>query len=152
MTAAVEQGFEPETIDSFEIGLKSTWWQGRATTNIALFTSDYQDLQIPGSVGVDTTGDGNNDSFVGTVTNAGESDISGIELEGKFLLSESLTAQVALSFLDADIKEWIVNGVNVADSREVQNTPETMANIGLIYTRPLTSGSPHGGGELVLQG
>ncbi len=141
LTAAVEQGFEPETIDSFEIGLKSTWWQGRATTNIALFTSDYQDLQIPGSVGVDTTGDGNNDSFVGTVTNAGESDISGIELEGKFLLSESLTAQVALSFLDADIKEWIVNGVNVADSREVQNTPETMANIGLIYTRPLTSGS-----------
>ncbi len=141
LTAAVEQGFDPETIDSFELGLKSTWWSGRATTNIAIFKSDYQDLQIPGSVGVDTTGDGNNDSFVGTVTNAGQSDISGIELEGRFLLSESFTVQFALSLLDAEIKEWIVNGINVADAREVQNTPETMANIGLAYTRDLNVGS-----------
>lgn len=141
LTSTVEQGFEPETIDSFELGLKSTWWNGRATTNIAVFSSVYKDLQIPGSVGVDTTGDGNNDSFVGTVTNAGESDINGIELEGRFLLTESLTAQVALSFLDAEIKEWIVNGVNVASSREVQNTPETMANIALSYNRSLTIGS-----------
>ncbi|GAA6136939.1 TonB-dependent receptor [Arenicella sp. 4NH20-0111] len=141
LTSTVEEGFEPETIDSFELGLKSTWWAGRATTNVAVFTSSYEDLQIPGSVGVDTTGDGNNDSFVGTVTNAGESDIKGIELEGRFLLSESLTAQIALSFLDAEIKEWIVNGVNVASAREVQNTPETMANIGLSYLRALSTGS-----------
>ena len=141
LTPAVEQGFEPETIDSFEVGLKSTWWNDRATTNIAVFSSDYQDLQIPGSVGVDTDGDGNNDSFVGTVTNAGESKIQGIELEGNFLLTENLAATVALSLLDAEIEEWIVNGVNVADQREVQNTPETMANIGLSYRTDLNMGS-----------
>lgn len=139
-TAAVEQGFEPETLDSFEIGMKSTWWGGRAITNIALFASDYEDLQIPGSIGVDTTGDGNNDTFVGTVTNAGKAEINGIELEGNFLLTEKLTAQVALSFLDADIVEWIVDGVNVADQREVQNTPESMANIALSYRTPAMNG------------
>lgn len=145
-TPVVEQGFEPETIDSYELGVKSTWWGGRAVTNVALFTSDYQDLQIPGSVGVDTTGDGNNDSFVGTVTNAGQSEISGIELEANVLLSEKLTAQIAFSLLDAEIEEWIVNGVNVANQREVQNTPETMANIALSYRTEAFNG------DLVLTG
>ncbi len=139
-TAEVEQGFDPEEIDSFEIGLKATLLDGRATTNIAIFSSDYQDLQIPGSVGVDTTGDGNNDSFVGTVTNAGQADISGIEFEGNFLLSESFSAQFSMSLLDAEIEEWIVNGVNVADQREVQNTPETMIFAGLNYNTELDSG------------
>ncbi len=140
-TSAVEQGFDAETIDSFELGLKSTWWSGRAITNIAVFSSDYKDLQIPGSVGVDTTGDGNNDSFVGTVTNAGQSDIKGFELEGSFLLTDSLTAQLAVSLLDAEIEEWIVNGVDVANDREVQNTPETMFNLGLTYRSKLNVGS-----------
>jgi iron complex outermembrane receptor protein len=91
-------------------------------------------------VGVDTTGDGNNDSFVGTVTNAGRADISGIELEGRFLLTEKLTAQIALSLLDAEIEEWIFNGTNIADQREVQNTPESMANIALSYRTPMYGG------------
>ncbi len=140
-TAEVVEGFEPETIDSWELGLKATVLDGRGTTNIAVFSSDYQDMQIPGSVGVDTTGDGNNDSFVGTVTNAGQADINGIEFEGNFLLTDNLTLQLALSLLDAEIKEWIVNGVNVAGQREVQNTPESMAYIGLGYTKDLASGS-----------
>jgi iron complex outermembrane receptor protein len=50
-TPEVERAFDPEELDSFEVGLKSTWWEGRAVTNVALFYSDYQDMQIPGSVG-----------------------------------------------------------------------------------------------------
>lgn len=140
-TSEVVEGFEPETIDAIEFGVKATLFDGRATANVAVFNSDYQDLQIPGSVGVDTTGDGNNDSFVGTVTNAGQADISGIEFEGNFLLTDKLSAQVALSLLDAEIEEWILNGVDVSDQREVQNTPETMAYVGLNYTHDLRSGS-----------
>jgi len=52
-----------------------------------------------------------------------------------------LSLQLAVSLLDAEIKEWIVNGVNVAAQREVQNTPESMAFIGLNYTKQLASGS-----------
>lgn len=137
----VENGFDAETLDSFEVGLKSTWWDGRARTNIAVFYSNYKDMQIPGSLPVDTDGDGTNDSFVGTVTNAGKAEIKGIEFEGNFLLSESLTLQTALNFLDAEIKEWLLNGENVADQREVQNTPEFMAYAGLTYMVPLSSGS-----------
>jgi iron complex outermembrane receptor protein len=140
VTPQVEEGFDPETLDSYEIGLKSTWWEGRALTNVAVFYSDYQDMQIPGSVGFDSDGDGVNDSFVGTVTNAGEAEISGIEVEGNFLFTENFSAQLALSFLDAEIKEWQFNGEDVSDNREIQNTPEEMAYIGFTYVTGLLDG------------
>jgi len=133
LTPAVEKGVDPEQLDSYEIGFKSVYWDGRAVTNIALFYSDYTDMQVPGSVGIDTDGDGINDDFVGTLTNAGEAEISGIEIEGNFLFTENFSMQVAASFLDAEIKEWIVNGVDVSDQREVQNTPEEMAFVGFTY-------------------
>ncbi len=130
----VEQGFKPEQLDSFEVGVKSTWLDGRARTNIAAFYSEYKDMQVPGSLPVDTDNDGVGDDFIGTVTNAGESEIAGVEFEGEFLLTEGLSVQLSFSVLDTDIKEWILNGVNVADQREIQNTPERMAYLGLNYS------------------
>ncbi len=140
VTPAVEKGVEPEQLDSYEIGLKSTYWDGRAITNVAVFYSEYTDMQVPGSVGIDTNGDGINDDFVGTLTNAGEAEISGIEIEGNFLFTENFSMQVAASFLDTDIKEWIVNDVDVSDQREIQNTPEEMAYIGFTYNTQAFSG------------
>jgi iron complex outermembrane receptor protein len=140
-TPAVEQGFDPEELDSWEVGVKSTWWDGRAVTNVALFYSDYQDMQIPGSVGVDTDGDGVNDSFVGTVTNAAQSEISGIEIEGNILFTENFSAQFAASFLDAEIKEWLVGDVDVSADRAIQNTPEEMVFVGLSYNTDLAGGN-----------
>lgn len=144
ITPAVEEGVDPESLDSYEVGLKSTYWDGRAVTNVAVFYSEYTDMQVPGSVGIDTDGDGINDDFVGTLTNAGEAEISGIEIEGTFLFTENFSVQVAASFLDAEIKEWIVNDVDVSDDREVQNTPEEMAYIAFNYNTAAM------GGELML--
>ena len=141
VTPEAEAGFDPETVDSYEVGLKSTWLDGRARTNIALFYSDYHDMQIPGSVGVDSDGDGVNDGFVGAVTNAGKAEIMGIEFEGIFAITNNLTATAAFSLLDADMKEFILNGVNVADQRAVQNTPEEMFNLALNYDMALFNGS-----------
>jgi len=140
VTPKVEEGFDEETLDSYEIGVKSTWLDGRAITNVALFYSEYSDMQIPGSIGIDTDGDGNNDDFVGTVTNAGEAEISGIELEGNILFTPNFSGQVALSFLDTDFKEYIVAGVDISDQRKIQNTPEEMAYIGLTYNMDVGSG------------
>lgn len=140
-TPAVERGFEPESLDSWEIGLKSSWLDGRAITNIALFMSDYEDMQIPGSVGVDTDDDGINDNFVGTVTNAGKAEIQGIEVEATILVSEGFTVEFAGSLLDASITEWLVNDVNIANQRTVQNTPEKMAYLAMVYSTPAGSGT-----------
>lgn len=101
-TPEVAKGFDDEQLDSYEIGLKTTWLDGRAVTNVALFYSEYTNMQIPGSVGIDSDGDGVNDGFVGTVTNAGEAEVSGLEIEGNVILTEALSAQFSASFLDAE--------------------------------------------------
>ncbi len=136
----VENGFEPENLTTYEVGLKSTFAEGRARVNIAAFYSDYEDMQVPGSLPVDTDGDGTNDDFIGTVTNAGKATIKGIEVEGTFLVTDNFVIQANVSILDAKIDEWLLNGVNVAADRAVQNTPEFMSFLAATYTVPLTEG------------
>jgi iron complex outermembrane receptor protein len=140
VTPEAERGFDPETLDSIELGYKATLLDGRARANIAVFFSDYEDVQIPGSVGIDTDGDGINDDFVGAVQNAGAAEINGIEFEGDLLITDNLSAQLAFSLLDAEYTEYIVDGVDVSDERPIQNTPDSMAYFGLTYNTGLFSG------------
>jgi len=128
-----QQGFKPEVVDSYEAGLKSTFADGRISTNIAGFFSNYKDIQIPGSVGIDTDGDGIQDDFVGTTTNAGKAEIWGLEFEGVALVSENLTAKASGGYINADYKTWIVQGVNIANTKVFQNTPEWNGNFSLDY-------------------
>ena len=146
VTPEAEKGYEPEILDSYEAGLKATWAGGRVLTNLAVFYSDYQDMQIPGSVGVDSNGDGVNDSFVGAVTNAGQSTIRGIEFEGNFLLTDSLSLQAMTSLIDAEIDEWLITGpggvtIDVADQRVIQNTPAAVLYLGATYSTGLAGGT-----------
>ena len=97
-------------------------------------------MQIPGSVGVDNDGDGVNDGFVGAVTNAAASTISGLEIEGNVLLGEALSLQYSAGFLDASFDEYLVGGVDVSNDRDVQNTPEEMVFGGVNYHLPAFSG------------
>lgn len=138
---AVEEGFAPEVLDAFEVGVKATLMDGRARTNIALFHSTLTDMQIPGSLAIDTDGDGTNDDFVGTVTNAGQATIMGIEFEGQIAATDNLILTASFSLTDADIDEWFIDGVNQAENYEVQNTPDKMASIEANYSVPISSGS-----------
>ena len=140
-TPEAAEGYDPEDLDSYEAGIKADWLDGRVRTNAAVFYSEYSDMQIPGSLGIDTNGDGVNDTFVGAVTNAGESEIAGLEFEGTALLTDGLTASAALSLLDTELKEWLVGGVDVSDQREFQNTPDTMGYLGLDYSTGAFSGT-----------
>ena len=123
--------FDPEEVKSLEFGWKTTLFGGRMTSNLAVFLGDYTDVQVPGSIGLDTDGDGINDQFVGITTNAGEADIDGIEWEGQAILADNLGASGAdlslawaIGYIDAEYKEFIdATGQKVADQRVFQNTP-----------------------------
>ncbi|MGH6781266.1 MAG: TonB-dependent receptor, partial [Sphingomonadaceae bacterium] len=41
--ARFSEGFGPETLDSFEVGIKSSWLDNRLRANVALFRSNYKD-------------------------------------------------------------------------------------------------------------
>lgn len=147
----VREGFEPETVESIELGAKSIWADGKLTTNIALFTMDYTDVQVPGSVLLDTDGDGQVDGFAGKVTNAGKAEVNGFEIEAIAQFTDSFSAALAIGVIDADYTEWLEAQtdpgtgepvfVDISDEREFQNTPETTAALNLRWEVPIGSGS-----------
>jgi len=153
--------FEPEKIITYEGGIKSTWAEGRINTNLAVFYSDYTNVQVPGSIGVDTDGDGINDSFSGVTTNAGIASFTGVEFESKAILAQgmsiegdSLVADFALGWIDAQYDEFFTavtdatSGLtslqNLADQRVIQNTPKWSTNLRLTYNRPTEMFSTNG--------
>ena len=135
--AQARAGYKPETIGTYELGLKSSFNGGRITTNTAVFYSDYKDVQIPGSVAIDTNGDGKDDSFAGLTTNAGKAKIKGFEFEAVAHLTKEFSLSGMYSYIDAKYNEYIVAGVNVADQRHFQNTPRNSANLRATYEVPM---------------
>ncbi|MFP5390857.1 MAG: TonB-dependent receptor [Gammaproteobacteria bacterium] len=142
--AQARAGFKPETIDTLELGLKSQLWDNRITSNVALFHSKYKDVQIPGSIAVDTNGDGRDDSFAGVVTNAGRAKIDGVEIEAMARVTNAFYLSGMYSHIRARYTEFmltnLVNGVptltNVAGERYFQNTPRNSANLRANYDIP----------------
>lgn len=69
--AASQIPYQPDSLDSYEIGLKTSWTGGRFTLNIAAFQIDWSDIQANLTV---------EPAFRITV-NAGDARIRGIEVE-----------------------------------------------------------------------
>lgn len=132
--ATIREGVEPEFVDSFEVGMKNVLLNGALRTNTAVFFAEYTDVQIPGSIITTVAGQ---TTFQGTLTNAGAAEFLGLEFEAEMAFSDELTGFLSIGLLDAEYTEFILNGVNVADQRAIQNTPETTANARLNYTIPV---------------
>lgn len=136
--------FDPEEVDSYEIGWKSSMLDGRVQSALAGFYMDYKDIQVPGSVGIDTNNDGINDTFTGVTTNAGAGTLLGVEFESTAVLGEEIfnasdifTAGVSAGYINAKYDEFIdAFGVDVADQRVFQNTPEWTGSLRLSYDTP----------------
>jgi iron complex outermembrane receptor protein len=123
--------FQPETVDSYEIGWKASLFDRRLRFALTGFYADYKDVQIPGSVGVDANGDGIFESFAGVTTNAAKAELKGIEFETFATLARdfagagsNVTFAGTLGYIDAQYKQFVVNNVDIADLRAIQNTPE----------------------------
>lgn len=140
--------FDPETVDSFELGWKASLLDNRLNISLAGFLGQYKDVQIPGSVGVDTNNDGVNDSFIGITSNAASADVNGFEFEGNALVGRDfagagsrLGINWSLGYLDAKYNTFIDNfGNDVADQRVFQNTPEFTGHFGFVLGVPAAGG------------
>ncbi len=140
--------FDPETVDSFELGWKASLLDNRLNISVAGFMSQYKDVQIPGSVGFDANGDGINESFIGITSNAADADVNGIEFEGNALVGKDFagdgsrfTVNWSLGVLDAKFNTFIdAFGRDVANQRVFQNTPDVTAHMGFDLGLPMAGG------------
>lgn len=140
--------FEPEEVDSYEVGYKGSLLDGALNVAIAGFYTDYKNVQIPGSVACTV---GGLPSFCGVINNAGKATLKGLEFEANARLGQDMiasgdrvTLSGSLGYIDAQYDEYITNigGVptDVAEFREVQNTPKWTASGTFSYSTPVGEG------------
>jgi iron complex outermembrane receptor protein len=126
--------YDPEEADSYEIGLKFDTWDGRARLNTAAFYVEYSDMQRATIV---STPDGLQETVV---FNAAEVTAWGLELEGTVLLTEGLTLNANVGYLDTEYDEF---GLDLdlepstpevsLDGEDVTRAPEWTAGIDLTW-------------------
>ena len=127
---------DAETLSSYELGYKSEWLDRRLRLNAAVFTSDYDDMQLtlldtsPGAPPGATN-----------YVNAGEARLRGLEIELTAALAEGLTLRGSFARLLNEFKEVIdpVSKLDVADEFLLVGAPRTTWNADLEYVFPATS-------------
>nr|WP_314435175.1 TonB-dependent receptor [uncultured Brevundimonas sp.] len=89
----------PETVESYEVGVKSTLWNGRLMLNGAIYSSDFKDFQAQA---LDMT------SVTPrlALTNAGLMRARGVEIETTLRLTQHLTVGGSASYNDAQYKDY----------------------------------------------
>ncbi len=140
--------FDPETVNSYEVGYKGTLADGRLRLALTGFYADYKDVQVPGSAGYDSNGDGTNDTFIGITINAGKARMKGVEFEAFARLApdfagtgSDINLTAAVGYIDGKYLQFInLLGVDVAQYRHIQNTPEFTASVTLSAMVPVGEG------------
>ncbi len=86
--------FEPEEVDSIEIGLKTRLLDNSLQANISYYNYQYKDLQLSYF-----------DLGSSLVSNVGEADGQGLEIDARWLPTDRLDLFMTASFMDTEISD-----------------------------------------------
>ena len=130
-TATFDNIFKPENVTTYEVGAKMRGFDGTVQTNVALFKSDYKDLQVsfrgivPGSI-----------SVVTVTQNAAKAGITGAEIESRWL-SPIGRFDLSLALLDAKYDSYSPPNanppVNFTGNRLIKS-PRVSGNLAYQYS------------------
>ncbi len=130
---------EPERVDSFEIGTKTQFFDGRVTANAAVFYYEWNNMQL-NIQGV--TAAGLNGS---TLKNAALGKARGLELEVHARPIDPLRFGLNVGLLHAEYTEFIerlANGtINDYSGNKFARAPDTTIGVEAEYEFPLASGA-----------
>jgi iron complex outermembrane receptor protein len=113
--------YEPETIESTELGLKGRYFDNRMMLNIAYFDNEHEDMQISYFTA---------DAAAASQVLNNSADISGLEVETTTLINDTTRLMVNLSTLDSEF-----TGNQIASDgfllEQVPYSPETTLYVSL---------------------
>lgn len=94
------EAFDDEILTTYEIGIKSSWADGKVRANASAFYYDYEDFQA-------FTQSDNNGFPVSRLQNAGNATIYGAELELTLAPTDYLEAQLGFGYLDSETEDFV---------------------------------------------
>lgn len=124
----VPKAVDPETSDSYELGIKSYWLDRRVQFNAAAFYYVFKDQQQLVQEGAALI-----------VENVGEVEGHGLEAEIRFLPTENLDISMNLGYLDTEIKENDSSPELVGET--TSRAPTRTSSLIATYNQPLDSGA-----------
>jgi iron complex outermembrane receptor protein len=125
-----KMSYDPEEADTYELGLKSEFFDRRLRANLAVFSNDYNDIQVVVREGISPL-----------VRNAGEATIRGAELELTALPIDQLRIDVGVGYTDAEYTSVLATAAPVTTESKFQNAPERTASAAVTYSVDMVSGS-----------
>lgn len=135
--------FNPEHLDTFEVGVKADLLNRHLRLNLAAFYNDYKDMQVTQNL---TYLSGANSA---SIRNAGGAKTKGFELEMTVVPTEGITLNSSVAYLDAYYTKYdtfILNSagktvpVSLAGNR-LMNAPKWNATAGFTVKQPVGSGN-----------
>jgi iron complex outermembrane receptor protein len=139
--------FAPETVDTYEVGVKSEWLDHRLRANLAVFYNNYSDLQqtiyistVPGAPT--------------ELTNAGRAHTDGAELETTLIPIDGLTWSNNAGYLNTEFDQFLDAGPRGASAsgKQLPFAPRWNLTTAADYQLPLgIPGAAHVGWELAYQ-
>jgi iron complex outermembrane recepter protein len=112
----VDPRFKPETVNSYEIGLRTQFFDRRLTFNVTLFDAKYQNLQLNTFTG-----------FGFFISNIGTAESKGVEVEAGLRVTDWLRIGGNLNYLDAKYGSTvpsILSGEPALGGKPLNNAPE----------------------------
>lgn len=128
--------YGPDSLWNYEIGAKTSFWDRRGTFNVALYRTDWKDVQT--SVSTLQTG-GGNFSFIYNLAGV---TVEGVEVEGSLRLPENVRLNASYNYNNARLDGDQVDqtGFIVApglDGDKLAYIPKMTASAGAEWTPPI---------------
>lgn len=144
--------FEPETITAYELGLKGTFWEGRATVSSAVFYNDWREIVLRQLIEVDPISGVQFEQPTSFNVNAGDADVWGAEAELNVNVTDNFSGRFTVGWADATMKNAIQDAYRDFPSfaaegfdelagdvsgNQLQRQPEWLLSGSLNYSREL---------------
>jgi iron complex outermembrane receptor protein len=131
--------FGPETLDAYELGIKSQLFDRTLRLNAAVFFNQYKDIQLGINDCTTYAGVGFGVPCI-LPANVGDADVQGAELELNWYPVDGLEIDAAVSILDFEYTR-LDPATGVPDNGISPYTPETKWSLGAQYAFTFAGGS-----------
>jgi len=127
-----DPSFDAETVDAYEVGLKTRLFDNRVTFNIAAFLQEFSDFQVLEFTGAQFQ-----------TFNVDKAESKGVEIEASGRLSDNLSFNAGLTLLDAKYPDDCADATDAVRVQnlcgfDLTNAPGTVGILGAKYEGSLT--------------
>lgn len=143
----VRDQYEPETSQSYELGLKAQWLDNRLQTNVTVFRNNFKNKQESA-----VQFDGSTNTVATVFSNVADVTYQGIELEINAVITDALVIFANIGYLDAQYGEFFTDikpndtctglpeCLEDASFLSPRNAPKWTGGLGFTYTIMIGNG------------